>query len=46
MFGSQYCTTQYHNAAVTVQAVVEKPAEPVYTVKDIWQPQLSPPRLF
>ena len=45
-FGSQYCTTHCHDAPVTVQGVIEEPPEPVYQVKDIFEPQIRPPRPF
>jgi len=45
-FVSQYCTTHCHNAPVTVQGVMEEPPEPVYQVKDIFEPQIRSPRPF
>jgi hypothetical protein len=45
-FGSQYCTTHCHNTSVTVQRVTEKLLEPVYQVKDIFEPQIRPPKPF
>jgi len=45
-FGSQYCTTHRHDAPVTVHVVTEKPPEPVYQVKDIFEPHIRPPRPF
>jgi len=45
-FGSQYCITHCHDAAVTVQGVMEEPPEPVYQVKDIFESQILPPRPF
>jgi len=37
-FGYQYCTTHCHDATVTVEGVTEEPPEPVYQVKDIFEP--------
>jgi len=45
-FGSQYGTTHCHNAPVMVQGVMEEPPEPVYQVRDIFEPQIRPPRPF
>jgi len=45
-FGSQYCITQCHDTSVTVQGVTEEPLEPVYQVKDIFEPKIRPPRPF
>jgi len=44
--GSQYFTTHSHDVPVTVQGVMEKPPEPVYQVKEIFIPQIRPPRPF
>jgi hypothetical protein len=45
-FGSQYCITHCHDAPVTIQRVTEEPPEPVYQAKDIFEPQIRPPRPF
>jgi hypothetical protein len=45
-FGSQYCITHCHDTSVTVQGVTEEPPEPVYQVKDIFEPLIRPPRPF
>ena len=45
-FGSQYCITHCHNTSVTVQGVTEEPPEPVYQVKDIFEPKIRPLRPF
>jgi hypothetical protein len=39
-FGSQYCITHCHDTSVTVQGVTEEPPEPVYQVKDIFEPKI------
>jgi len=39
-FRSQYCITHCHDASVTVQGVTEEPPEPVYQVKDVFEPQI------
>jgi hypothetical protein len=46
MFGSQYCITHCHDTSVTVQGVREEPTEPVYQVKDIFEPNIRPIRPF
>jgi hypothetical protein len=33
-----------HDISVTVQGVTEEPPEPVYQVKEIFEPQIRPPR--
>jgi len=45
-FGSQYCTTHSHDTSVTVQGVTEEPPEPVYQVKNIFEPKIRPLRPF
>jgi hypothetical protein len=45
-FGSQYCITHCHDTSLTVQGVTEKPPEPIYPVKDIFEPQIRPHRRF
>jgi len=45
-FESQYCITHCHDASVTVQGVMEEPPEPVYQVKEIFEPPIRPPRPF
>jgi hypothetical protein len=45
-FGSQYCITHCHDASVTVQGITEEPPEPVYQVKDIFEPKIRTPRPF
>jgi len=43
---SQYCTTNCHDAPVTVQGVTEEPPELISQIKDIFEPQIQPPRPF
>jgi hypothetical protein len=45
-FGSQYCITQCHDTSVPVQGVTEQPPEPVYQVKEIFEPKIRPIRPF
>jgi len=45
-FVSQYCTTQCHDASVTVQGVTEEPPEPVYAPGGIFAPQIRPQQPF
>jgi hypothetical protein len=45
-FGAQYCITHCHDASVTVQGATEEPPEPIYQVKDIFEPKIRPPRPF
>jgi len=45
-FGSQYCITHCHDTSVTIQGVTEEPPEPVYQVKDIFEPKIRPLRPF
>jgi len=45
-FGSQYCITHCHDTSVTVQGVTDEPPEPVYQVKDIFEPKIRPLRPF
>jgi len=45
-FGSQYCITHCHDTSVMVQGVTEEPPEPVYQVKEIFEPQIRPLRPF
>jgi len=45
-FGSQYCITHCHDASETVQGVTEEPPEPIYQVKDIFEPKIRPLRPF
>jgi hypothetical protein len=45
-FRSQYCVTHCHDTSLTVQGVTDEPPEPVYQVKEIFKPQIRPPRLF
>jgi hypothetical protein len=44
--GSQYCITRCHDAPVTIHGVTEKPPEPVYQVKEIFEPNIRPIRPF
>jgi hypothetical protein len=46
MFAFQYCITHWHNGPVTVQDVTEEPLEPVYSVEEIFEPQIRPQRPF
>jgi hypothetical protein len=39
-FGSQYCITHCHDVLVTVQGVTEEPPNPVYQIKEIFEPQI------
>jgi len=39
-FESQYCTTHYHGAPITVQGVTEEPPEPVYAPGGMLEPQI------
>jgi hypothetical protein len=39
-FGSQYCIAHCHDTSVTVQEVTEEPPEPVYQVKEIFEPKI------
>ena len=41
-FGYHYCIRRCHDAQVTMQGVTEEPPEPVYSVKDIFKPQILP----
>jgi hypothetical protein len=45
-WGSQYSITHCHDASVTVQGVTEEPLEPVYQVKEIFEPNIRPWRPF
>jgi hypothetical protein len=45
-FGSQYCITHCHDAPVTIQGVTEKTPEPVYHVKEIFEPKIRLLRPF
>jgi len=45
-FGSQYWITHCHDPPVTVQGVTEAPPEPVYQVKEIFEPKIRPLRPF
>lgn len=47
MFGSQYCTTRYHDAPVTVQGVTEEPLKLVYPPREgLLDPQVWPQHPF
>jgi hypothetical protein len=39
-FGSQYSITHCHDAPVTIQGVTEEPPEPIYQVKNIFEPKI------
>jgi hypothetical protein len=45
-FGSQYCITHCHDAHVTIQGVMEEPPEPVYQVKEVFEPKIRPLKPF
>jgi len=45
-FGSQYCITHCHDTSVTVRGVTEEPPEPLYQVKEIFEPQIRSLRPF
>jgi len=45
-FGSQYRIKHSYDTSVTVQAVTEEPPEPVNHGKEIFEPQIRPPRPF
>ena len=45
-FCSQCSITYCHDAAVTIRRVTEEPSEPVYTVVNIFEPQIRPARPF
>jgi hypothetical protein len=39
-FESQYCITHCHDTSVIVKGVTEAPPEPVYQVKDTFEPKI------
>jgi len=43
-FGSWYCMTHCHDTPVIIPGVTEKPPEPVYSEKGIFEPQIQPQR--
>jgi hypothetical protein len=45
-FGSQYSITHCYDTSVMVQGVTKEPPEPVYQVKDIFEPKIRPLRSF
>jgi len=45
-FGSQYCTESCKDAPVVFHGVTEEPPERVYQGKNIFAPQIRPPRPF
>jgi len=45
-FGPQSCTTHCHDTPVMVQGVTEEPLEPIYPVKDVFEPQMREQRTF